>query len=198
MPKIIDHDQRRRDIVQVAKKLILHGGFEAATMRSIASEAGFANGALKHYFPGKDSIVAATFQQVLEEMYGSQPPAPEGASAVDELRLYLEASLPLDQHRITSGRVLLALWEYAMSNAELAELYRGHLENWKSQLIEILGRARRERTVRTKDTDEQIANEIISVTIGSAVMSLMYPGGDRIPDYRSYIDVLLRRLAASG
>ncbi|WP_203236978.1 TetR family transcriptional regulator [Nocardia panacis] len=37
MPKIIDHDQRRRDIVEVAKRLIIEGGFEAATMRSIVS-----------------------------------------------------------------------------------------------------------------------------------------------------------------
>ena len=68
MPKIIDHDQRRRDIVEVAKSIILKGGFEAATMRSIAAEAGFANGALKHYFPGKESIVAATFETILQQM----------------------------------------------------------------------------------------------------------------------------------
>ncbi len=45
MPKVIDHDQRRRDIIDVTWKLIVKGGIEAATMREIAAEAGFANGA---------------------------------------------------------------------------------------------------------------------------------------------------------
>jgi AcrR family transcriptional regulator len=198
MPKIIDHDQRRRDIVQVAKKLILHGGFEAATMRSIASEAGFANGALKHYFAGKDSIVAATFQQVLEEMYGSQPQVPEGTPAIDELRLSLEASLPLDEYRITSGRVLLALWEYAMSNPELAELYRGFLGDWKSALVGILRRARAEGSLRTAATEEQLATEVMTVTAGSNVMSLMYPVGTRVADYRAYLEAFLIRLGIPG
>ncbi|MGH3589106.1 MAG: TetR/AcrR family transcriptional regulator, partial [Pseudonocardia sp.] len=96
MPKIIDHDQRRREIVEVAKKLIIQGGFEAATMRSIVAEAGFANGALKHYFASKDSIIAATFQSVLAEMnerVGESDPALGPAEA---LRHYVEATLPLD------------------------------------------------------------------------------------------------------
>lgn len=198
MPKIIDHDQRRRDIVQVAKKLILHGGFEAATMRSIASEAGFANGALKHYFAGKDSIVAATFQQVLEEMYGSQPAVPDGTPAIEELRTFVRAGLPLDEYRITSGRVLLALWEYAMSNPELAELYRGFLGDWKSALITVLSRARAEGAVRTSATEEQLATEVMSVTIGSNVMSLMYPVGKRVKDYEAFLEAFLARLGVPG
>ena len=31
-------------------------------MREIAAEAGFANGGLKHYFAGKDDLLAAAFQ----------------------------------------------------------------------------------------------------------------------------------------
>src|SRR5262245_46203062 len=128
MPKIIDHDQRRRDIVAVAKRLILQGGFEAATMRSLAAEAGFANGALKHYFPGKDSIIAATFQSVLAEIdprgaadEGIRRP---GQDPVQNLRECFDLWMPLAEREINAGRVLLVMWEHAASNPELGAHYR--------------------------------------------------------------------------
>ncbi|WP_223586815.1 TetR/AcrR family transcriptional regulator [Microbacterium sp. OVT16B] len=194
MPKIIDHDQRRRDIVEVAKSIILKGGFEAATMRSIAAEAGFANGALKHYFPGKESIVAATFETILEQMAeGVAADTAESASAEDALRGWLEATIPRDAEQIAAGRVLLALWEYAMSNESLAELYRSHLANWRTSLIARMEAARDEGAIREQDYTAA-ANEYISVAVGATVINLMYPDGDRVADYQAYIDQFLARL----
>jgi AcrR family transcriptional regulator len=194
MPKIIDHDQRRRDIVEVAKSIILKGGFEAATMRSIAAEAGFANGALKHYFPGKESIVAATFETILQEMSeGVQAAGAEPMTADAALRGFLEATIPRDQDQIAAGRVLLALWEYAMANESLAELYRGHLASWRSSLIERMEAARDEGSIRDQDFGTP-ANEYISAAVGATVINLMYPDGERIADYQTYIDQFLARL----
>ena len=194
MPKIIDHDQRRREIVEVAKRIILKGGFEAATMRSIAAEAGFANGALKHYFPGKESIVAATFETILAQMSeGVQEAgsAPEHAEAA--LRGFLEGTIPRDPEQIAAGRVLLALWEYAMSNEQLAELYRSHLRSWRTSLVERMEAARDEGAIRDQDFTP-LANEYISSAVGATVINLMYPDGDRIADYLAYIDQFLARL----
>ncbi|GAT72450.1 hypothetical protein MHM582_0923 [Microbacterium sp. HM58-2] len=194
MPKIIDHDQRRRDIVEVAKSIILKGGFEAATMRSIAAEAGFANGALKHYFPGKESIVAATFETILQQMSeGVQAAGEEPATADAALRRFLEATIPRDPEQIAAGRVLLALWEYAMANETLADLYRGHLANWRSALVERMEAARDEGAIRDQDY-LAAANEYISVAVGATVINLMYPDGDRVADYQAYIDQFLARL----
>ena len=50
MPKVVDHDQRRVELVQATWRIIAREGIERATMRGIAAEAGFANGALKPYF----------------------------------------------------------------------------------------------------------------------------------------------------
>ncbi|KES04967.1 hypothetical protein BU52_22350 [Streptomyces toyocaensis] len=194
MPKIIDHDQRRREIVAVAKKLIIQGGFEAATMRSIVAAAGFANGALKRYFPSKDSIVAATFQSVLAEMneqMGADGPSPDPREA---LRHDLEATLPLDQYRIDSARVLLALWEHSVANEELATLYREHLHDWRRRLAERLAAARGKGESADAPAVTELAGEIISVSIGANVTSLMFPDGALIPEYRAYVDRVMRNL----
>lgn len=196
MPKIIDHDQRRREIVEVAKKLIIEGGFEAATMRSIVTAAGFANGALKHYFPSKDSIVAATFESVLEETAQRMGALDPALSPVAGLRGVVEAAIPLDPHRIASARVLLALWEHSVANPDLARRYRELLDDWRGQLKERIATARARGETPNAPVVEVLADEIISVTIGANVASLMYPMGYLVSRYSTYIDRLMERVVS--
>ncbi|MER7013792.1 TetR/AcrR family transcriptional regulator [Saccharopolyspora sp. NPDC000359] len=195
MPKIIDHDQRRREIVEVAKQLIIEGGFEAATMRSIVAAAGYANGALKRYFPSKDDIIAATFQSVLAEMnerIRAQGPAP--ADPLEALRHYVEAALPLDQYRIDSARILLVLWEHAVANEELAELYRKFLGTWRAQLAERIAAARGRGESPDAPEVASLAGEVVGVSIGANVTCLMYPDGQLVPEHRAYVDRFLRHV----
>lgn len=203
MPKIIDHDERRREIIEVAKRIILKGGFEAATMRSIAAEAGFANGALKHYFPGKESIVAATFQSALDdyehglEEQGLIPGVPGGAaeiSAFERLRRFLQLTLLTDLEGDGNGRILLALWEYAMSNDELAALYRTHLSTWRGKIVALMEAARDEGGIRADLPYGLLADEFISVGIGATVVFLIRFENDTVPDYGAYLEGFLARL----
>ncbi len=50
-------EETRERILNAALKLFRDRGFEAATMRDIAEEAGVATGAAYYYFPSKDAIV---------------------------------------------------------------------------------------------------------------------------------------------
>lgn len=106
---------------------------------------------------------------------------------------FLQATIPRDQEQIAAGRVLLALWEYAMANESLAELYRGHLASWRASLIERMEAARDEGSIRDQDYGP-LANEYISAAVGATVINLMYPDGERIADYETYIDQFLARL----
>ncbi|NUP73233.1 MAG: TetR family transcriptional regulator, partial [Sinomonas sp.] len=62
MPKIVDHDQRRLELVDALWRIVAERGLDGATMREIAAEAGFANGALKPYFPTKDRLLDFAFE----------------------------------------------------------------------------------------------------------------------------------------
>lgn len=198
MPKIIDHDDRRREIVAVARRLILQGGFEAATMRSIAAEAGFANGALKHYFPGKDSIIAATFDSVLAEMQQKGALADAAALAAmtpaEALRAWLVAPFPDDPDKIENGRVLLVLWDRAASSPELAALYRDFFEGWRRRTIDYL------RPVLRLDEAELAvwALEAMSLTVAANVVNLMHPDGRFIDHYRRLVDRFVDRCVAAA
>ena len=60
-------EETRQRIYDAALVLFRDKGFESATMRDIASAAGMSLGAAYHYFPGKDAIVLAYYEDVTTE-----------------------------------------------------------------------------------------------------------------------------------
>jgi AcrR family transcriptional regulator len=61
-------EETRKRILAAALKVFRERGFEAATMREIAAEAGVAVGAAYYYFDAKDALVMAFYEQAQEEM----------------------------------------------------------------------------------------------------------------------------------
>ena len=53
MPKIVDHDERREEILSAAIRVIDSVGLDNTTTRAIALESGYSNGVLSHYFSGQ-------------------------------------------------------------------------------------------------------------------------------------------------
>lgn len=193
MAQIVDHEERRRGIVEAAKRLILAGGFSAATMRTIATEAGYANGALKYYFPaGKEAIVAAAFESMLGEIESRASTPPDGDALV-ALRWYLRSWFPVSADEIPTGRLLVELWGYTVSSEPLARLYAEHLTRWKGQIVERFDLAATEGAIVARSYGE-IADEYLSFLMGTVVMNLMFPAGEHLSDIDGYLDELLARL----
>lgn len=64
MPKIVDHDQYRRELLDQCFDLFAEKGYSTITMRQIAKGLDVSTGTLYHYFPSKEAI----FEQLVEEM----------------------------------------------------------------------------------------------------------------------------------
>ena len=60
-------EETRERIYGAALALFRERGFEAATMRDIAAAAGMSLGAAYHYFPSKDAIVLAYYEEISHE-----------------------------------------------------------------------------------------------------------------------------------
>ncbi|MBX3099176.1 MAG: TetR/AcrR family transcriptional regulator [Salinibacterium sp.] len=171
MPKLIDHDKRREHIIDVTWALIVEGGIEAATMREIATKAGFANGALKHYFPGKAEIVEGTFDRAMR-IIGSEL-NPDQGRGLSGLRALGVAALPRDASSITAGRVLMAYWEMSLSNTAMHDKYEAFLGDWRALILRYLAEGRTDGDIVTTTPDEVLADELILLTAGSNVMTLV-------------------------
>jgi AcrR family transcriptional regulator len=63
MPKIVDHDQYRKELLLKCFDLFAEKGYASITMREIAKGLGVSTGTLYHYFPSKKDL----FWQLMEE-----------------------------------------------------------------------------------------------------------------------------------
>ena len=70
MPKNIDHDEHRRELLGKCFDLFCLKGYSNVTMRGIARETGVSTGALYHYFPTKINILEQMFAWALETDIG--------------------------------------------------------------------------------------------------------------------------------
>lgn len=64
MPKIVDHDRYRKELLRKSFDLFAEKGYAAITMRQIAQGLGVSTGTLYHYFPSKEAL----FEQLLEAL----------------------------------------------------------------------------------------------------------------------------------
>ncbi|GAB1539025.1 TetR/AcrR family transcriptional regulator [Scytonema sp. NUACC21] len=64
MPKLVDHDLYRKELLSKCFDLFAEKGYSAITMRQIAEGLGVSTGTLYHYFPSKKAL----FEQLVEEI----------------------------------------------------------------------------------------------------------------------------------
>lgn len=115
MPRIVDHEARRAELVGAALRVITTEGFAAASVRRVAHEAGHSPGSLRHYFPRQERLIEAVLAEVTQVAAARLVPlvvALEGAGrdeVVDAACALLEGLLPLDATRATEWSVWSAL-----------------------------------------------------------------------------------------
>lgn len=62
----VKHEERRRQILEVAERCFARDGFRGASISDVCQEAKISPGHLYHYFPSKEAIVRAITENSLE------------------------------------------------------------------------------------------------------------------------------------
>jgi AcrR family transcriptional regulator len=195
MPRIVNHDQRRIEIVEAAWRIIARGGFAAATMRQIAAEAGFANGGLKHYFAGKDELLAAAFQHTFFRINERAAHTIGDRTGLDAIRLLCLEMLPLDEERRVESRVTVAFWDRAASSPALFKIHADSYAIWRNWMEQELEKARNKGEITTDETDQQIIDEFLAVTAGLRVMPILDSTTAQPDGQLALIDAIVERLS---
>ena len=121
MPKVVDHDERRREIAGAVWRVILRDGMEGVSVRDVAAEAGLSAGALRHYFATKEELLAGGARLVVERVTGRLGREPRGETPAEAVRSILSEVLPLDEERRTEGAVWLAFAARSQVDRRIAE-----------------------------------------------------------------------------
>ncbi|WP_067814061.1 TetR/AcrR family transcriptional regulator [Nocardia inohanensis] len=121
MPRLVDHEQRRREITTVARRVIAAGGLEAATFQFVAAEAGISVRLIQYYFGNKRELMLATLQAVVVDagQRFEQRIAALGSDADPRavIRAFASVLLPMDDQAREDALVLAAFHAAALTGS---------------------------------------------------------------------------------
>jgi AcrR family transcriptional regulator len=195
VPKIVDWDVRRDEILLATWRVIARDGLDRTTVRAIAREADCSQGILAHYFDDKDDILAKALvmsHRRVRERTAAKTADVRGLAA---LRVAMLEALPLDDERAVEAQIEVSFWGRMLANDELVELQRGEVETLRNRLRGHLEEARKLGELRP-DLDIDVAvHELMVLNDGLSVQFVHDP--DRVPAERQLL-LLNRTLERFG
>lgn len=142
MPKLVDHDERREEVLAAARRVVAQLGLEATTVRRIAIEAGCSSGVLDHYFQGKDDILLHALKSCHAGIHERLREKLAGRHGLEALRAMLFDVLPIDAQRLAEIRLEMQFWARSLAEPVLTEVYlhdspafRGAIERYLREAL---------------------------------------------------------------
>jgi AcrR family transcriptional regulator len=176
LPKIVDWDARRDEILSATWRVIARDGLARATIRAIAREASCSPGILAHYFDDKADILGSALLMSHRRVAARMDAGTAGLSGLDALRVVMLEALPLDERRDLEAQIEISFWGRALGTAELRELQHSEFDHLCARLHRHLKEAD-ERGELAGSVDISLATHQLVVLIdGLSAERVLYPG----------------------
>jgi AcrR family transcriptional regulator len=122
MPKIVDHDVRRKELGEAAWRIIRREGLDAVTVRNVAKEAGVSLGALRHYFTSQSDLLAFSMRMISDRVKERIANIKLSGDIRADCETLIEELLPMDADRRNESEIWLAFTGRRLVDPKLAEL----------------------------------------------------------------------------
>jgi AcrR family transcriptional regulator len=123
VPKIVDHETRREEIAEALWRVVRRDGIRAASVRTVAAEAGWSAGAVRYYFPDQDGLLSFAMDLVSRRVTDRISAIDAKGSATTIALRYLEEALPLDAERLAEFDVWIAFMAQAQAESGAGTLH---------------------------------------------------------------------------
>jgi AcrR family transcriptional regulator len=194
MPKVVDHEARRKEVIDVVWRLIATDGIDAVTTRRIAAESGYANGALLYYFKNKDEVIAAAFESAFEATNARANVKDPRRHGLEGLRTLCMEILPLDERRCLEAKVVITYWQQALGSASKADLFRERVAHWRTELCRRLEEARADGDVARNVDVVAAVDELILLLMGAQSLAVLTPQDVTPSRQLAQLDAFVSRL----
>jgi AcrR family transcriptional regulator len=194
MPKRVDHELRRRQVIGAVARITARGGLGAATFREVAAEAGVSVSLVQYYFGTKADLLLATHLHVgrrvgerVQERLAAAPDTPRA-----RIRATFEGLIPHDDESREAMLLFVALYTESLTDpAARPEAADVPAALW-SAIVRELRRARLRRGV-----DPSRAATVLMLLAPSLGQSVL--GGTSTTDEAlAVVDYELDRILAPG
>jgi TetR/AcrR family transcriptional regulator, fatty acid metabolism regulator protein len=195
----IVHEERRTQILAAAARVFAQRGFHTSRVGEVAAEAGVSHGLLYHYFPSKDALLEAIFEQAWSDLLT----AIAGVEELDE---------PAREQLRQVAAILLRAWrrEPDLVRVIVCEIGRGSkLVGLQDELLSVnraverIIRRGQERGELRADVDPRLAATIFYGGIDEILTSWVFgfaPDGDDevAAAERAIVDVVCAGLVSAA
>jgi len=198
MPKAVDHDARRAELLAATWRVIARDGIEGATVRRISREAGYSTGVLTHYFQNKEDVLRTALQAAFTETRSRIEAQASEASGLRALRNAALAELPLDDDRRRACEVRLGFWARATADETFAADQRARYFQLRRTFARLLEQAQ-ECDEMPPDVDlEGEGERLVALCEGIGVQALFDPNRWSAERQTAAVDAHLSAIGAGG
>ena len=204
MPRLSDHDERRGEILSALLRIAASRGLHAASMRTVAAEAGVSVSTVQYYFHTKEQLLFAGLHHQAAAV-GRRAAAGARAAATgstrDALRAWLVQLIPVDAEQRAAYTVFAAYHALALTDPGLAQLsynrYSGELERLLRELLTAAQRAG--ELAPDRDAEAEAVNLLaLASGLGDGVMGNLRPADAAIALLDYQLDQLFYTEAVSA
>lgn len=175
VPRIVDHDERRRQIAEALLTVAARDGHDSVSSRAVAKELGIATGSLWHYFEGFDDVVRAAAAEVTRRTDERIAVATEGLRGLRRLDALMREVLPIDDRTRTEAHVVVGFWGRLASLASTPDAAAPTLATWQDSIRAALDEAVRDGELRADTPQDTVMRLLRSITYGQQVVEVTEP-----------------------
>src|SRR5260370_5766079 len=175
MPKIVDWDARRDEILSATWRVIARDGIAKATIRAIAREANCSRGILAHYFDDKADILGSALVMSHRRVAARMDAGTAGRRGLDALRVVMLEALPLDERRDLEAQIEISFWGRAPGNPAWRELQHSEFDHLCRRLRAHLGEAAKLGQLSDGVDIDLATHQLVVLIDGLSAQRVLYP-----------------------
>jgi AcrR family transcriptional regulator len=191
MPKIVNWEERRDEILAATWRVIARDGIAKATIRAIAREAHCSAGILAHYFDDKADILGSALMLSHRRVVARMDAGAAGRRGLDALRVVMLEALPLDDERDLEAQIEISFWGRALGHPDLRTVQNAEFDRFARRLRAHLAEARELGELRDGVDLDVAAHQLLVLIDGLSAQRVLYPGRVTAERQRQMLGALL-------
>ena len=176
MPRIVDHEERRREVANAVLRVVARSGLNGVTMREVAAASGWSTGVLNHYFEDKRHLLHEALVEISRQAGHNLSKAAKSRRApLSTLRALLEESLPLDSRRAALCQIFSYFYGEGAAGGSTAEELSAYYAVWRGFVRDAIIAGQADGSIRS-DLDPHLTAEVlVSVADGLGLQATFDP-----------------------
>ncbi len=177
VPRVVDHDERRRQIAEALLAVAARDGHEAVSSRAVAKELGVATGSLWHYFDGFDDVIRAAAAEITRRTDERIRSVTAGLRGLTRLDALMREVLPVEAETRTEAYVVVGFWGRLATLASSPDAGSPTLATWQDRISEAIDEAIVDGELSDATPKQAVMSLLRSITYGQQVLEVTEPRG---------------------